>query len=89
MQDFLEDFQSAAKGQQLFVQMPDVCALVFARNSKRGCYCGFFQEISATNQFDHVQWLKSHALVGPESHILCALYQNGVYGAIEQYEYEK
>ena len=34
--DVLETFQNMCKQHQLYVQMPHVCALIFARNSRNG-----------------------------------------------------
>ena len=40
--DILDSFQNCSKQKQLFVEMPDVCALVFSRSLKSDSYCGFF-----------------------------------------------
>lgn len=70
---FLQSYQDRSKKKQLFIQQPHVCALVFARNEKNGCFTGFFQNIWKTKEFDTKKFLLAHALPGPGSRISCMI----------------
>ena len=65
------------KGNQLYVRQPDICALVFANNAKKGSYCGFFKNISETHPFNIEKFLAAYSLAGPESKIKCVLQPRG------------
>ena len=66
-----ESFQELARPRQLFIRQPDVCALVYAKNEKRGSYTGFFHNIHSNGYLSVDQFLAVHALPGPNSVITC------------------
>ena len=65
------------KPHQLFVQLPHVCALIYARNAKNGNYTGFFKDIPKTGPFDHQKFLLANALAGPNSIIKSIVKKRG------------
>ena len=77
----MESFQEKAKVCQLFVQMPDKCALVYAKGIKKNHYCGFFKDIPRQYQFNIKDFLASNSLPGPFSNIHCIIYRQGLYGS--------
>ena len=44
----LKEFNEICKPHQLFVQMPHVCAMVYAHNAKKDSFTGFFKDIAKT-----------------------------------------
>ena len=73
----LATFQEQTRQYQVFVQQPHVCALVFARNSKRGGYTGIWQDIPKTGPFESETFLAANALPGPGSKIVCDILAKG------------
>ena len=63
--------------------------MVYAKNEKKGSYCGFFHHISPTNTFNHVDFIAANALPGPESLIHCTLQKQGKFGVTEYCSYLK
>lgn len=63
--------------------------MVYAKNEKKGSYCGFFHNISQTHTFDHVDFIAANALPGPDSLIHCTLQKQGKYGNTEYCSYLK
>ena len=57
-----------------------MCALIYAKNPKRGNYTGFTYDIPAKTSFDYEQFLLKHALPGPGSNIHCILEPQGAGG---------
>ena len=57
MVDLLETFSETAKKSQLFVLQPSVAALIYARNDKKGSYCGFYKPIRPGRTFDYRNFL--------------------------------
>ena len=57
MADLLESFSDTAKKSQLFIQQPSVAALIYARNDKKGSYCGFYKPINPKCAFDYRNFL--------------------------------
>jgi hypothetical protein len=74
---------------QFFFLQPDVCAFIYALNEKKGTYCGFFHDISKTNNFKYEHFLAANMLPGPNSHVRCILQRDGMFGATELCSYEK
>ena len=89
MKTFFEQFQQQAKAKQLYVQMPDVAALIYANNDKAGSYCGFFKNIRELNRFDHEDFLAAHALPGPGSIINAFFFPTGLDGGSQQFTLRK
>ena len=77
MANLLEQFQLEAKKHQLFIQMPLTAALIYAKNDKKGSYCGFFKDIPLNTHFEYKDFLAAQALPGPDSVVHCHLYLNG------------
>ena len=77
LNDLLQEFQKICKGRQLYVQMPHLCALVYAKNGRRGCCTGFFKNIPKTGPFNHKTFLLANALPGPDSVITCVIRKKG------------
>ena len=73
----LKEFNELCKPHQLFVQLPHVCAMVYAHNPKKGNFTGFFLDIPKTGQFDHQQFLLANALAGPNSIIKSIVNKRG------------
>ncbi len=71
--NLFESFQVACRPSQVFIQQPDVCALIYSKNDKLGSYCGFFKEIPKNHPFDQEAFLSANALPGPDSKIYCIL----------------
>ena len=69
----LEAFQASCRVQQLFVQMPYCCAMVYAESPRRGSYIGFFKDVSRTSGFDHEAFQQTHLLPGLFSITKCHL----------------
>ena len=69
----MDTFQEVMREKQFFIRQPNICVLVFAKNAKKGSYCGFFNSISETNPFDQKEFLVAHALASPRSKIRCVL----------------
>ena len=69
--------------------MPHVWALVYGRNTKGGCFCGFFKDIPKFSKLKVADFLKRYALAGPGSKVRCILQPEGPFGYIEHCGYEK
>ena len=50
--EFFSTFQVLTKRSQVYVRRPNICALIYARNNKRGCYTGFFKKIARKDAHD-------------------------------------
>ena len=85
----LETFQEQAKGRQLYIEQPDVCALVFARNDKRSSFTGFFKNIWKNTYLNTKEFLLAHALPGPNAKINCILQKKGSAQRVERCLYVK
>ena len=70
-------FSDTVKVRQLYIEQPLVCALVYARNDKRGNYTGFFHNIWKTKQFDRGRFILAHVLPGPNSLVHCFIDSQG------------
>ena len=68
------------RGQQLLIVQPTVVAMVYAANSKPGCYTGHWQVAAPRQAFNYVNFLKMQALPGPESIINCIVQPHGPSG---------
>ena len=53
LKELLQAFEERAKQRQLFVLQPNMCALIYAKNPKRGNYTGFTYDIPARTSFDY------------------------------------
>ena len=69
--------------------MPNTAAIVYAKNSKKGSYTGFFHDIKKSERFDHQKFLAKHALAGPKSRIRCLIMPLGLNGNIMRCSYMK
>ena len=58
---------------QLYIELPYVCAMIYARNDKQNCYTGFFTNIWKTKAFDSHKFMLTHALPGPNSIVHCII----------------
>ena len=76
----LNKFQDIAKGRQLYIEMPHICALVYAVSDKPGCYIGNFHNKSVFNKFETEKFIAAHSLAGPASNIICKVAKDGLYG---------
>ena len=70
----METFQNFVRPRQLYIEQPHVCALIYAKNAKRGGYTGFYKNIPKTGPFSRESFLKANALPGPNSVIQCHVY---------------
>ena len=89
MTTLFENFQQVVKQSQLFVQMPNTAALVYAKNDKPGCFCGFIKDIRLSHRLNVEEFLAAHALPGPDSLIRCLLYPNCLEGGVAQFTLRK
>ena len=89
LQDLLETFEFMAKQRQLFILQPNMCAMIYTRNPKRGQYTGYLYDIPARTKFDYQQFLLKNALPGPGSRIRCILQPTGINGKLEQKWFDK
>ena len=87
--ELLTAFQERSKRQRLVIQETYTCAMVFAKNNKRGSYTGFFKDLPKTGHFCHKEFLLAHALPGPGSRIKCILNERGRKKKEERVVYEK
>ena len=69
MERVLQCWQEVAKKKQVFLLQPDVCALIYAKNDKRGSYCGIFHDLPEKQSFNATEWLARRALPGPGSRV--------------------
>ena len=69
--------------------MPDVAAIVYAKNDKPGTYCGFFHDISPNNPFLRNDFLALHSLPGSGSVVNCILQPQGPFGYKWEMLFEK
>ena len=88
-QRLMEVFQDKCKSKQLYIQQPHVCALIYAKNAKRGCYTGFYKDIPKTVPFDHEEFLQANALPGPKSIIQCLISNGRKNKVVKHIFYEK
>ena len=89
MLELLENFNLMAKKHQVFIQQPHVCVLIFAKNSKKGCYTGVVQNISKNSLFVPEEFVAAHALPGPDSRIFCDIYARGRRSRPQTYIFQK
>ena len=73
MKKVLECWQEGMKRNQVFIQQPDICALVYGRNDYKTHYVGVFKDIVAANGLDVEEYLSRKALAGPGSVITCLI----------------
>ena len=65
---------------QLLIVQPTLMALVYASNSKLGCFNGFTQVRSMDINFNYFEFLAAKALPGPGSITTCILQPYGPVG---------
>ena len=65
---------------QLLIVQPTLMALVYASNSKPGCFTGFTQVRSKGINFNYFEFLAAKALPGPDSITTCILKPHGPVG---------
>ena len=71
MDRLLNVFQDTAKHKQIYIELPHICALVYAISDKVGSYVGNFHNIPANKPFHTDKYLAANALAGPSSSICC------------------
>ena len=76
--ELFRNFLDAAHWRQVYIQQPYLCALIFARNGKKGCYTGIWQTIPKSGPFNREHFLAAHALPGHGSKIYCDVLARGV-----------
>ena len=57
--ELLTTFSEVTKQNQLFLMLPTLVAIVYASNSKPGCYTGFCKVRTPTSNFDYLEFLAS------------------------------
>ena len=69
-----------AKKRQLLIVQPSLVAMVYALNSKPGCFTGFCQVKTPGHIFDILDFLAAQALPGPYSFVTCIVQHYGLSG---------
>ena len=85
----MEAFQDKAKVHQLYIQCPDICAMIYARSLKKKHFCGFFKDITKPTQFNYKNFIAVNGLPGPYSNIRCLIYSQGLFASEQEYLYQK
>lgn len=57
MQELLDKFTQCARKSQLLVVEPDLLAMVYAVNSKKGCFTGFTQIRCKSKNYNYLDFL--------------------------------
>ena len=77
MRELFEGFIAGAKGHQLLIVQPTIAAMIYASNSKPGCYTGFWQTKAKASRFQYLNFLAAYQLPGPASRITCIFQEQG------------
>ena len=80
MIEMFNKFNEVARGHQLLIVQPSIAALIFAANSKPGCFTGFYKVAQPGRVFKYQDFLAAAALPGPQSIINCVIQQYGSAG---------
>ena len=89
MRELFNNFNDQAREKQLLIVQPSMVAMVYASNSKPGCFTGFTKVLNPAQKFDYLSFLAAHALPGPNSFITCILQRHGSAGPAQYLKLEK
>ena len=73
MDAVLKCWADGMKRNQVFIQQPDICALVYGRNDFKSHFVGQFKNLTVAQGLDVAKWLVQKALPGPDSIISCLI----------------
>ena len=73
LKELLCEIEVQAKTAQLYVELPLVRAVVYAKNSKRSSWCGFVQNVHRKS-VKRETFLAQNMLPGPSSKVICLFY---------------
>ena len=73
MLEMFNQFTEQVRGNQLLIVQPSIVAMIFAANSKSGCYTGFYKVAQLGRAFKYHDFLSAVALPGPQSIINCVI----------------
>ena len=89
LRELLENFTTATRTHQLLIVQPTLMAMVYAANSKPGCFTGFTQIRLPNKTSNYFDFIAARALPGPKSVTTCILQLQGSAGETQYLVLEK
>ena len=80
VRELFDGFVKHARGHQLLLVQKSVAAMIYASNTKAGCYTGFWQVKNPSAYFKYHEFLAAQALPGPNSRVTCVFQHHGPTG---------